>query len=86
MNTNDLISEIIYYFKYFNMIEIENYNDKIIISMEIYDRWGNVIFLKNLVERFQIQMRKNRSMNEQSKKRLNVLLLELENRKLTLKR
>ena len=83
MNTNELISEIIYYFRYFKMIEIENYNDKIIISTEIYDRLENVVFLENLVERFQIQMRKSGSMNEQGKKRLNVLLLELENRKLT---
>ena len=86
MNTNELTSEIIYYFKYFKMIEIDNYNDKIIVATEIYDRLESVVFLKNLVERFQAEMQKNISMTEQNKKRLNVLLLELENRKLMLKR
>ena len=80
MEINEFISEIIYYFKYFKMIEIDNKKDKILIATEIADRLENMVFLENLVALFQLGIRK-KSMNEQNQKRLDVLLVELKNRK-----
>jgi len=83
MNTNELISEIIYYFIYFEMIEIDNDDDKISIAIEIANRLENAMCLNNLIAIFQVEVRK-KSVNKQSEKRLDVLLLELENRKIML--
>ena len=79
MNMNKLINEIIYYFKYFKMLEIDN-DEKIIVAKEIIDRLENIVFLDNLAKRFKAEMQAKKSMKTQSKKRLDNLLLELQNR------
>jgi len=83
METNELISEIIYYFIYFKMIEIDNDDDKILIATEIANRLENAMCLNNLIKIFQVEIRK-KAVNEQNIKRLDVLLVKLENRKIML--
>ena len=85
MNEKKLINEIIYFFKYFKMLEIDD-NEKIIISKELASRLESFIFLKNIAEMLQGEMQLKKSINAQIKKRLDVLFAELENRKIMLEK
>ena len=78
MNTNELINEIIYYFRYFKMLEIEI--EENLIAQDIVCRLENVEFLQNLAEIFQAKMKEKRFKSKRIRKRLRFVLLELENR------
>ncbi|MCL2838165.1 MAG: hypothetical protein FWE04_03740 [Oscillospiraceae bacterium] len=76
MNTYELVNEIIYYYKYFNIIEMDN---EVLIAKEVTSRIESIIFIENLLRRLHQEIRLKRFLRD--RKRLETFLIELENRK-----
>jgi len=76
MNTKKLVNEIIYYYKYFKIIEIDN--EALIVS-EIARKLDNIDFIKSLLEILKSEKQLKGFISFSNRKRLAVLILELEN-------
>ena len=81
MNIDELINEIIYFYRYFEIIATDN---ETLIAKEIVCRLENITFVENLLQKFKAEMRLKRFMNRTNKKRLYTLLSGLENIRIAL--
>ena len=75
MTVIELVKEIIYYFKYFEIMET---NNEALAERKIVYKLNNVVFIENLIKKLQIAIRLKRTITAIDRKRLEVLLIELE--------
>ena len=78
MNINKLVNEIIYYYKYFKILDVDN---EVLIAAETAKELESIIFIKIFIKLLNYEIQENEFINFRNRKRLDVLLFELENRK-----
>jgi len=76
MNTNELVNEIIYYYKYFKIIEVDN---EVLIASETAKELENIYFMESLLEILESEKQLKGFISFSNRKRLDVLLPELRN-------
>ena len=76
MSIDELVYEIIYFCKYFKIIEV---NNDYLMAKKITEKLENMVFINSLIERLEEEKRLKKFISFGERQRLGVLFIELEN-------